>query len=196
MGLELPPAVVGQAQESLGESSGVLVQRENNAQGELSPQFMQDLTADLRFEEGFRTQAYLDTKGILSIGTGVNVVEYERRTGVRLAEKVGDEGDPEALDEAERGSVEVAINDARSFLNNFNTLDSTRKRAVVGMSYQLGGPRLGKFVDFKAAMEAGHFDTAADEVMDSKAGRDPQLRGRFQRTSDAIRYGGQGTLED
>ncbi len=176
------------------EKSSLSEGHERGSPGDLSPVFMRKLQEDLLREEGTRSKAYLDTEGVLTTGKGINVEEYFRRTGVRLASKVGDEASQEDLDEAERDSLEVSINDARTFLFNFDELDPVRKRAVIKMSYQLGATRLKGFLKFQEAMEKGDFESAADEVMDSKMARTPALKARSQRLADEVRFDGEGVF--
>lgn len=200
MGAELPPAV--SAEQPLERSEGQARTPLTNEPHleDISPMFLRKLQEDIQREEGFKAKAYLDTvrtkehpKGVLTIGQGINVEEYFRRTGVRLAAKPGDEASQEELEEAERSSLEVSINDARSFLPNFNRLDSVRKRAIIKMSYQLGATRLRGFKKFRAAMEAGEFGRAADEILDSKMARTPALKARSRRLADEVRFGGEGS---
>ena len=141
----------------------------------------------IRSEEGFRSKAYLDTLDVLTIGTGINVEEYFKRTGTRLAEKVGDEASSEILNRAELSAIDIAVNDARSFLSNFDKLNLVRRHAVSSMSFNLGGPRLRTFKNFKAAMEADDFGRAADEIMNSRMAL--QVPNRSKRLAATIHWG-------
>jgi lysozyme len=50
----------------------------------------------------------------------------------------------------------------------WNELDETRQRVLANMCFNLGCPRLKNFKNFLAALEAGDFETAGEEMMDSK----------------------------
>jgi len=47
-------------------------------------------------------------------------------------------------------------------------LDGVRQRVLANMCFNLGYPRLSKFVKFIAAMQKGDWKTAGEEMMDSK----------------------------
>ena len=149
--------------------------------------YLDQLRDLIRSEEGFKSKAYLDTVGVLTIGTGINVEENFSRTGTRLAEKVGDEASSEILDKAELSAINIAVVDARSFLSNFDGLNLVRRLAVSRMSFNLGGPRLRTFKNFKAAMEVEDFGKAADEIMNSRMAL--QVPNRSKRLAATIHWG-------
>ena len=47
-------------------------------------------------------------------------------------------------------------------------LDDVRQRVLANMAFNLGLPRLSKFVNFLTAVQASDWEKAADEMMDSK----------------------------
>ena len=50
----------------------------------------------------------------------------------------------------------------------WSDLDDTRQRVLANMAFNLGLPRLNKFVKFLTAVQASDWEKAAIEMMDSK----------------------------
>lgn len=70
-----------------------------------------------------------------------------------------------------------ATNDCLHAFPWFTELTETRKRAMIDLCFNLGLPRLQKFVKFLKAMSLGNYDTAANELMDSTWFKQVGLRG-------------------
>ena len=115
------------------------------------------LESDLIRDEGMVLKPYEDTVGKLTIGVGRNL-------------------DDRGITEAEamvllKNDIEVA---KQELLNNFSITrpmefdEPVRFEVLVNMSFNLGGPRLATFRRMWAAIEAGDYATAADEMLDSK----------------------------
>ncbi len=129
---------------------------------------------DLRRDEGLRLTPYRDTRGVLTIGYGINLdqgldrVEADLLLEHRVASRIG----------------ELSLR-----LPVFSTLDPVRQRVVLNMAYQLGVSGLLGFRRLRAALEQGHYARAADEMLDSAwATQTParaQRLARWMRTGDA-----------
>jgi len=111
------------------------------------------LLASVRAHEGYRRQAYRDSVGVLTIGYGYNVENGMPRP---LAELVM------------RWYVEQALEFLATYSTWFPRLSENRQRALVEMVYQLGASRFVRFVKMIRALEAGDFDQAAAEMLDSQ----------------------------
>lgn len=99
-------------------------------------------------------KAYQDPKGIWTIGLGTNLQVL-------------------VIDEALARSwhlkaLEAAQNFARVRYPWFDTLSTERQNAVVELIYQLGPEGFHAFKNMRAAIEAGDFERAAVELLDSK----------------------------
>ena len=84
--------------------------------------------------------------------------------------------------------LDIAINDARSLIGAevFDALTDARQDVLIDMSFNLGRPRLSKFKNMIAAVQAGDFDEAAAEILDSKAARDPLTKSRYDNLADEM----------
>jgi lysozyme len=128
---------------------------------------------DLRRDESFRSHPYLDTEGNLTIGYGRNL----DANGI-------------SKDEAEimlRNNVMETIDELKTHITIWKELDGARKRALINMGFQMGWPRLRKFVKMLAAIEAGYFELASKEVLNSRYAK--QVPGRASRVAALIRFG-------
>jgi lysozyme len=112
-----------------------------------------DLKSLLKLHEGLKLKPYLDTRGYLSIG-------YGRCLDTRGL----------SADEAEY----LLDNDIKDFTDKVHGLlpwtlglDEVRHAVVVNLAYNLGMAGLLTFQKMLAALEAGQWDTAAEELLDS-----------------------------
>lgn len=113
---------------------------------------------EIKLDEGLRLTAYLDTEGVLTIGyghTGPDVKEGMTITKERAGE---------LLDE----DLDEAYADAQKICDAFDGLDGPRKGVLLNMAFNLGRKRLSQFHRFIAALNAGEYKIAAEEMMDSK----------------------------
>ena len=106
----------------------------------------------LPIDEGRRTRAYRDSRGIWTVGIGRNL------------EHVNFSDDEIALMFA--NDLERADSLARVLVPNFDTLSEARKAVLVNMAVNLG-PRLGQFARFLEAVRLEDFLRAAQEMEDS-----------------------------
>lgn len=72
----------------------------------------------------------------------------------------------------------VAIKDARNYIgeHEFSKLSPERQAVLIDMSFNLGGPKIQKFVGVKKAIIAGDFKTAAKQILDSGYRNDVKIR--------------------
>jgi lysozyme len=116
----------------------------------MKPGAWEALMRDLKQQEGYRDHAYLDTVGVWTIGYGFT-------QDVRP-------GDTITLTEANDylgQRAQLAVNDARRLLSNFDQLDAPRQAVMANMAYNLGIRRLGQFRNTLANVNAGNYAAAA-----------------------------------
>lgn len=69
----------------------------------------------------------------------------------------------------------------------FNKLDPVRQAVVLSMLFNLGNPRFSGFVKFAAALEAGDFELASQEMLSSRWA--DQVKGRATELAQMMRTG-------
>ena len=112
--------------------------------------YLDIVRAQLVVDEGDRKKPYKDIFGNITIGVGRNL------TGVGISQ---DEEDlMYANDEARADAA------ARALFPTFDSLTDNRKAALVNMAFNLGQERFAEFHATIAAVTAGDYDAAADDM--------------------------------
>jgi len=103
--------------------------------------------------EGLRLTPYQDTVGVWTVGYGHNLnVPISKRSAWQIL-----------IDD-----TEDARNDCLHAFPWFLELSEDRQYAMIDLMYNLGMTRLAGFKKFLEAMSLGNYDTAANELIDSK----------------------------
>ena len=112
----------------------------------------------LKFDEGVKTQAYKDSEGLLTIGVGRLIDPSIKGSGLS----------PYEINVLLENDLVKAENDAKILFPSFDKLSDVRKSVLINMAFNLGRSRLEGFKNFKAAVEAGKFHIAAEEMLSSR----------------------------
>ena len=122
------------------------------------------LREELAEDEGCKFEIYLDHLGLPTFGIGHLVKEDDPEHGQPVGTPVEDERVRQvfALDLA------VTIEDCRALYDNFDELPDDCQLIIANMMFNMGRPRLSKFVGMKREVDARRFDAAADEMVDSR----------------------------
>lgn len=112
--------------------------------------------------EGYRDRVYLDTEGIPTVGYGHAFI-VGSKVPFDVCNKLFDYDFQSVVEDYDRLSLD---------------LDSIRKAVLLDMLFNLGLPRLSKFVKFLQALREKDYDRAAEEMRDSKWFRQVGSRGR------------------
>ena len=115
-------------------------------------------------DEGFEARPYLDTADppVPTIGYGTTHI---------LGKPVSMDAQtmtPTIARELLRSHLYAALVSAQKVVKNFDDLGAVRQEVIVNMIYNLGEAGLSKFKRFLAALETHDYETAADEMQDSK----------------------------
>jgi len=129
----------------------------------------------IKSNEGYKTKVYKDPAGNLAIGLGFNLDRSLAKTlfknmgidynDVRQGRRILTEKEIRSLFQYD---LNLAINNAKRFVNNFDSLPHDAKMVLIDMSYNMGFDGLNKFQEFKKALEQNNFRQAAREMEDSK----------------------------
>ena len=134
----------------------------------------------VRVHEGLVLTVYKDTLGIDTIGIGRNLKDR----GISKEEL--DYMDIPSIDAV----YEHGITEAHAYYlatNDIAIVENELTRPVMDMAFNMGVPRLCKFKKMWAAIEAGDFNTASVEMLDSRWAR--QVKSRATKLSDAMKKG-------
>lgn len=125
--------------------------------------------------EGKSAKVYTDTLGNRTIGVGFNLERNDARDKMK---KIGADFDKVIVGEEELSDdqinsllgydIEAAIGNAKRLVSNFDKIQDNVKLIVVDMVFNLGPSRFGKFKKFIAAINSFDYQTAANELVNSK----------------------------
>ena len=134
-----------------------------------------DLKAHLEWAEGRRNFPYEDSVGKLTIGIGRNLDD------VGLSD--------DEVDMCLQNDIERVLGAVQN-LSFWDGLDPVRQLVVADMVFNLGFTRFLGFIKTISALEAGDYQTAADEMKDSRwyrqTGRRAQKLVQVMRTGEWI----------
>lgn len=122
----------------------------------------QRLFTQLRLHEGVEHKPYKCTAGYLTIGVGRNIEER----GLSDDE----------IDYILNNDVNIATDELVDTFDWYSDLDDVRQRVVVDMVFNLGMPRFKQFKNMIAAIEAGDWMEASNQMMDSRWAQQVGLR--------------------
>ena len=121
--------------------------------------------------EGSRLQMYQDSLGIWTIGVGHNI--QEKGISPKVMELMLDE------------DLEEAISELKRSVSFFSKMPQQVQEALVNLSFNMGIPRLMQFKKTLALLREGDFESAADELLDSRYAE--QVGQRALEIADMIR---------
>ena len=129
------------------------------------------LVARIKSDEGCRLQPYVDTVGKTTIGWGRNLTDH----GISATEA-------ELMLYAD---LDDAIHAARTTFHKFDSYPEVVQEVIVCLVVNLGHHGFLGFQKMITAIRERAWETAADELLDSRAAR--QLPARYGRYADMLR---------
>jgi lysozyme len=122
------------------------------------------LREELAADEGCKFEIYLDHLGYKTYGIGHLITEDEAEYGYPVGVPVG-EG---RVIEAFETDIAITIADCDILFDDFATLPEEAQLILANMMFNMGLPRMSKFKNMIAAVEAGDWNEAAVQMQDSK----------------------------
>ena len=128
---------------------------------------------DLERHEGIVHEIYLDHLGYKTLGIGHLI----RQSEPEYIQKVGTPVSQEAIDKYFALDLRIALSDAVRIFGPLEEHPEEVIRVLVNMSFNLGYPRLNRFVKMKEAVANKDYQKAAEEMQDSRWYRQVGRRG-------------------
>jgi len=122
------------------------------------------LRIELAEDEGCKFEVYLDHLGLPTIGIGHLITKDDPEYGC----SVGTEVSEERVQALFRRDVAITIEDCQRMYDNWTDLPEEVQLICANMMFNLGYPRMSKFVGMRSAVENRLWTVAADEMVDSK----------------------------
>lgn len=139
------------------------------------------LREEIAADEGEVSEIYLDHLGYPTFGIGHLIRDDEPECGL----PVGTPIDNDRIVEAFESDIETVLSDCNKLYPDFDDLPEEAQRVIANMMFNLGYPRLSKFKGMKRGVDNRDWDTAADEMVDSRWYR--QVTNRANRLVKRIR---------
>ena len=122
------------------------------------------LQEELAEDEGCKYEIYNDHLGYATFGIGHLVTDSDLEYG----QEIGTEVSKERVDECFKADIDITIEDCNILYSNFNDIPEEAQLILANMMFNLGRPRLSKFLKLKAAVDDEDWMEASVQMMDSK----------------------------
>ena len=142
---------------------------------------VEQLREQLKIDEGCVYEIYNDHLGYPTFGIGHLVRESDPENGSPLGTEISEDRVNEAFD----ADIEIVLSDCNILYPDFGDLPEEAQQIIANMMFNLGRPRLSKFVGMKRGVDAKDWNSAADEMVDSRWYR--QVGARAERLVNRMR---------
>ena len=122
------------------------------------------LREELERDEGIKYEVYNDHLGYPTFGIGHLITDDDPECGASVGTKVSDD----RVQEAFESDVETVVSDCERLYVQFEHLPEEVQLIIANMMFNMGYTRLSKFKGMKRGVDARDWETAADEMVDSR----------------------------
>jgi len=122
------------------------------------------LREELKVDEGVKYEIYLDHLGLPTFGIGHLILNSDPEYG----QEVGTPVSEDRVNEAFASDINIVCDDCKSLYSDWEVLPEEVQLIIANMMFNMGYPRLSKFKGMRAAVDAGNWNRAADEMVDSR----------------------------
>lgn len=122
------------------------------------------LKKELIQDEGVKYEVYLDHLGYKTFGIG----HLCKATDPENDFEVGQEVSNERVDECFLADIEQVIEDCTILYDKFYTLPEEAQLIIANMMFNLGRPRLSKFIRMRENVIKGNWKSAEEEMRNSR----------------------------
>ena len=141
---------------------------------------IEQLREELKVDEGVKYEIYLDHLGLPTCGIGHLITDQDPEHGLEVGTKIDEERVNELFDK----DIQVTIQECKYLYNDFDDLPEEAQRIIANMMFNLGRPRLSRFLKMKQHVDNRDFASASEEMKHSKWYR--QVTNRAQRLVDRM----------
>ena len=142
---------------------------------------VEKLREQLKIDEGCVYEIYNDHLGYPTFGIGHLVRESDPENGSPIGTKVSEDRVANAFDD----DIGIVLSDCNKLYPDFEDLPEEAQQIIANMMFNLGRPRLSKFVGMKRGVDEKDWNSAADEMVDSRWYR--QVGARAERLVNRMR---------
>ena len=124
---------------------------------------IEQLRKELELDEGCKHETYLCSQNVVTGGIGHMITEWDDEKYVEVGVEIPDEHVKAWFNK----DIETVLSDCELLYDDFDHLPEEAQLIIANMMFNLGYPRLKKFVGMKAGVDARDWNKAADEMIDS-----------------------------
>ena len=125
---------------------------------------IEQLREELKEDEGCKYEIYLDHLGLPTHGIGHLITEwdeeYEKPVGTPVSE--------DRVNNCFQTDVHGTVEECKKLFDNFDDLPEDVQLILCNMMFNMGRPRLSKFVKFRAAIDNNDWLECATQMEDSR----------------------------
>jgi len=125
---------------------------------------IEKLREEIAEDEGVKYEIYLDHLDLPTFGIGHLITDTDEEYGSPVGTPVTEDRVNECFDK----DVEVVLSDCEKLYEDFYDLPEEAQLIIANMMFNMGYPRLSKFKGMKRGVDNRDWDTAADEMVDSR----------------------------
>ena len=125
---------------------------------------IQKFREELEYDEGCKYEIYNDHLGYPTFGIGHLVIDSDPEYG----EGVGTPVSEDRVISAFEKDVMGVVSDCERLYSDFERLPEDAQRIIANMMFNMGYTRLSKFKRMKRGVDVRDWNTAADEMVDSR----------------------------
>ena len=140
-----------------------------------------EMTEEIKADEGVVNEVYLDHLGLPTVGVGHLIREHDPEHGLA----VGTQVDSERVHELFEADLYTCVAETKLLYPQFEELPAEAQKILCNMMFNLGRPRLSKFIKMREHVNNGAWSNAADEMLDSKWAK--QVPNRANRLVERMR---------
>lgn len=122
------------------------------------------LREELKTDEGVKYEVYLDHLGLPTCGIGHLIKDTDPEQGLEIGTAISEERVNELFDE----DIQVTLQECRYLYEDFDDLPEEAQRIIANMMFNLGRPRLSRFLKMKQHVDNRDFISASEEMKNSK----------------------------
>ena len=125
---------------------------------------IEQLRKELELDEGCKHETYLCSQNVVTGGIGHMITEWDDEKYLEVGVEIPDEQVKAWFNK----DIETVLSDCELLYDDFDHLPEEAKLIISNMMFNIGFPKMKKFVGMKAGVDARDWNKAADEMIDSK----------------------------
>ena len=125
---------------------------------------IEKLREELKIDEGVKYEIYLDHLSLPTCGVGHLIKETDPEFDLEVGTKIDEERVNELFDE----DIKITLQECTYLYDDFYDLPEEAQLSIANMMFNLGRPRLSRFLKMKKAVDNKDWIEASNQMKDSK----------------------------